>query len=174
MLRAAIVLFSSRPTCRSIGSNFAFTFQYFVPCVHLLALVYGCFPVLRCRYPRKTFWVRKGLVVPYWPISLVERRSLFGQTLPTLPLLNNFTSIGLSLTSVTPQRALPSKASLKQKGFNAVVRNEPLFKPDMPILPGSLFLSGLLTGNAEGWSHSDSTASSGWTSCSSCACCQFP
>ena len=52
------------------------------------------------------------------------------------------TSKGRSLTSVTPQRAFPTKASLKQKGFNAVVRNEPLFKPDMPVsswksVPGS-------------------------------------
>ena len=63
----------------------------------------------------------------------------------------HFTSFGLSLTSVTPQRALPSKASLKQKGFNAVVRKTNRYlKCDMPILPGSLFLSGLPTGNSEG------------------------
>ena len=54
----------------------------------------------------------------------------------------------------------------KQKGFNVVVRNVPLFKPDMPALslrsvPARFFS----TGNTEGCAHCDSIASSGCVSC---------
>ena len=39
---------------------------------------------------------------------------------------------GRSLTSVTPLCALPTKSSKSKLGFNVVVSNEPLFKPEVP------------------------------------------
>ena len=107
-----------------------------MPCAHLLALVYGCFSRLPMSVSEKdSRGPRKSSRTVVTSKSSQKSKSVRSDSSDSASAQQLFqvTSKGRSLTSVTPLCALPSKSSSKQQGFNAVVNNDPLFKPDMPV-----------------------------------------